>query len=398
MRVLLVIDQMLHANNGTTMTAQHLAHALEEHNHEVRIACQASPGDDTKGLYIYPQPELHVPVFQGLIDAQGMTLAKGDTHTLAAALRWCDVAHFMMPFNLGHIGAKLAREMGVPATAAFHVQPENISCSIHMGNFKLFNDFLYRFFRRRLYQYVRHVHCPSQMIANQLQLHGYANQLHVISNGIDGAFTYRKLPKAKDLAGRIVVTMVGRYSVEKHQDVAIRAVAHSKHRDDITLVLAGQGPTERSLRGLAAHLGADVRFGFLSQERLRDLLAMSDVYVHASEIEVEAMSCMEAFATGLVPIIADSPLSATPQFALDARSLFRAGDSADLVRHLDWWIDHPKARAEMGHTYAQLGERYRLDHCVSRFEGMLEEAIADAQLESLPNMTPSTSESKTRNV
>ena len=34
---------------------------------------------------------------------------------------------------------------------------------------------------------------------------------------------------------------------------------------------------------------------------------MSDLYVHAADVEIEAMSCMEAFAGGLVPVIANSP-------------------------------------------------------------------------------------------
>ena len=46
------------------------------------------------------------------------------------------------------------------------------------------------------------------------------------------------------------------------------------------------------------------------------------------------MSCMEAFAGGLVPAIANSPKSATPQFALDERSLFPAGDSAALAEKI----------------------------------------------------------------
>lgn len=117
---------------------------------------------------------------------------------------------------------------------------------------------------------------------------------------------------------------------------------------------------------LMARLGVDARFGFMPQPRLRGVLAQTDVYVHASDMEAEAMSCMEAFATGLVPIIASSPLSATPQFALDDRSLFAAGDPQDLARHLDWWIEHPRERERMGHAYAREAEGYRIGAHVVR--------------------------------
>ena len=43
------------------------------------------------------------------------------------------------------------------------------------------------------------------------------------------------------------------------------------------------------------------------------------------DAEIEAIACIEAFSCGLVPVIAGSEQSATPQFALDERSLFNAG-------------------------------------------------------------------------
>ena len=67
---------------------------------------------------------------------------------------------------------------------------------------------------------------------------------------------------------------------------------------------------------------------------------MSDLYVHAADAEIEAIACIEAFSSGLVPVIANSPKSATPQFALDERSLFEAGNPKDLADKIDYWIEH----------------------------------------------------------
>ena len=79
---------------------------------------------------------------------------------------------------------------------------------------------------------------------------------------------------------------------------------------------------------------------------------------------------MEAFASGLVPIIADSPRSATPQFALDERSLFKAGDSQDLADKIDWWIEHEDERKRMEYLYAEEAKEYALDKCVDRMLDM----------------------------
>ena len=84
---------------------------------------------------------------------------------------------------------------------------------------------------------------------------------------------------------------------------------------------------------------------------------------------------MEAFASGLVPIIANSKRSATPQFALDERSLFKPGDSTDLAAHIDWWIEHEEERKRMEFKYAESAENYRLDDCVRKMEKMFYDEI-----------------------
>ena len=114
-----------------------------------------------------------------------------------------------------------------------------------------------------------------------------------------------------------------------------------------------------------------------SVEELMDKLAQCDLYVHASDMESEAISCIEAFATGLVPVISDSDLSATKQFALDRRSLFRAGDPKDLARAIDYWLDNPEEKARMEKVYAEAAKNYDIEHSVALFEEMLLEAIED---------------------
>ena len=106
------------------------------------------------------------------------------------------------------------------------------------------------------------------------------------------------------------------------------------------------------------------------------MIGAADLYVHASDAEIEAMSCMEAFACGRVPVIADSANSATPQFALDERSLFRTDDPADLARKIDYWIEHEDERLKMEKEYAELGKKYALEDCVRQAEAMFEEEIA----------------------
>lgn len=88
-------------------------------------------------------------------------------------------------------------------------------------------------------------------------------------------------------------------------------------------------------------------------------------------MESEAIGCIEAFAMGLVPVISDSALSATRQFALCDQSLFQAGSARSLARRIDYWIEHEDEKRKMECVYAQFAKAYLLENCVAAFEQML---------------------------
>lgn len=373
MKILFVSDQFFDANNGMTISARRFAEVLRKHGHEVKPLCTATSEHSE-----YPLETFHVPVFDKLITEQGMKFAKwNDVETIRKAVQWADIVHMYVPFALTNVTTKQCIELGKPFTMAFHVQPENISSSIHLGEAKGINDFIYWLFKKWNYKYATHIHCPSRMIANQLEEHGYKAKIHVISNGIDPDFVYRKTPKTKELEPYFNILMVGRYSIEKRQDTIIEAVGLSKYRDRIQLILAGQGPREEYLREKGSKLPVKPIMKFFTKPELLDVIAMCDLYVHASYAEIEAMSCMEAFAGGLVPIIASSPISATPQFALCPESLFPVDDAQALADRIDWWIEHEDYRKQMEHEYAQSAKKYSLDACTTQMEEMFQEAIDD---------------------
>ena len=373
MKIVLVIDQFDDANNGTTISARRFAVALKEHGNEVRVIAIGKNAD-----YKYAVKQMKFPpVVEHLITRQGMRLAIPNKHVFEKAAAWADVVHFMMPSPLGITGLRHVEKLGIPHTAAFHCQPENITFTLHMGNSKRANNALYHGFRDTFFNRFTHIHCPSNMIANQLREHGYTAQLHVISNGISPQYTYGKLPKEDWMEPYFNILMVGRYAGEKRQDLLIEACSKSRHANRIQLILAGKGPLEKKYRHMAEKLPNPIVMNFYEPERLLDILHMADLYVHTSDAEIEAMSCMEAFACGLVPIIADSPRSATPQFALDERSLFPAGDSNVLAKRIDWWIEHPAERKEMEVRYAEHAKQYALDRSIQQTEEMFRMAIAE---------------------
>ena len=171
MKILLVSDQFYTANNGMTISGRRFAKALTQHGHTVRVISTDTEGkavefwntDKPEGTEIsanlsYIMKKQYIPIFDKLVSSQGMTFAKPDDKKLEEAVEWADIIHLLVPFTVSHHAIKIAQRKGKPFTGAFHVQPENITASIHMRHFQIINKGIYRWFRHYIFQYCDYVH------------------------------------------------------------------------------------------------------------------------------------------------------------------------------------------------------------------------------------------------
>ena len=373
MKILLVIDQFNDSNNGTTISAQRFAKGLEQHGHKVSVLTIGKNSNEIYGL-----KEIPLPIgISHIVKSQGMSFALPNQKVIEKSLKNIDLVHFYLPFILSRKVLKRVEELNIPHTAAFHMQPENITYTIKLGTNYLANASIYTFYRNVFYNRFKHIHCPSNFIAEELKKHGYTAKMHVISNGVDDCFKYNKCAKPENLKDKFVITMIGRYSNEKRQDVIIDAILKSKYSNKIQLFLVGKGPKEKYYKKLGSKLKNPPIMKFYTQAELLDLLSYTDLYIHSADAEIEAISCIEAFACGNVPVIANSKNSATPQFSLHENSLFIPGDSKDLARKIDFWIENPELKHEMELKYSKSAEKYRLDNSISQIERMFEDEISE---------------------
>jgi glycosyltransferase involved in cell wall biosynthesis len=397
MKILFVIDSFYTTNNGTSISAQRFAGELRKRGHEVKVLCWDTPEYIENNLSDgdFTTKKFHIPVFQPLCDKHDFSFAYNNKNIVHDACDWADVVHVFVPFGIEMEAINYCHEIGKPVTAAFHIQPENMTSSVSMGKVEWFNEMFYRSFRRNIYNRVRHVHVPSLFMGRMIAERGYTAKIHVISNGIQDAFmeagekkaVSRQLSairKTKAEGSKLntecfKIMMIGRLSQEKRQDVIINAVKYSKYADRIQLVFAGRGPEYDKYVELGKNLKHQPQFIYVGRDELIEELLTTDLYVHASDMESEAISCIEAFATGLVPVIANSEVSATPQFALDGRSLFAPGRPKDLARAIDWWLDHPDEKAKMEREYAEAAKKYDIDTSVRLCEQMFREAIEEME-------------------
>lgn len=372
MKILIVIDQYDNLSNGTTISAKRFVDGLRKNGNEVQILSTGKDEENKFVLKTYKFPKVIDKYFK----ANEMVFAKPDENVMRKVFANQDVIHFYMPFNLARKGVKIAEEMHIPHTTAFHVQPENITYAVGLGTNHKINDKIYTYFRS-YYNKFRHIHCPSNFIANQLKEHGYTAKLHVISNGVDEDFKFNRKEKPEELKDKIIITMVGRYSPEKRQDVLIEAVKKSKYSDKIQLILGGKGQLYKEYVELSKSLKNPPIMKFLTKEELIDVLSYTDIYVHSADAEIEAISCLEAIASGNVPIISNSSESATVQFAMDEESLFEHGNSEDLAKKIDYYLDNPKQLEEKRKNYAEFANKFRIENSIKLMEEMFKEEIGD---------------------
>ena len=378
MKIAIVCDVLGEENNGTTIAAMNLIRSLRQKGHEVRVVCPDEDKAGEPGYYIVPK--LNAGPFNNYLEKNGVRVARLERDQLEAALEGVDIVQVLLPFVLGKAAAQYAVEHDLPLTASFHCQAENITSHAFLKNFTPLNHETYRIFYKRLYQYVDIIHYPTQFICNTFEEVVGPTEHRVISNGVNKAFRKKAVARPPEFAGNYTVLFTGRFSPEKSHGVLLEAVARSKHRDEIQLVLAGSGPKRSEIYDLALKKGLiPPVMNFYSRDELIDVINCADLYVHPAEIEIEAISCLEAIACGRVPLIADSPRSATRFFALTDANLFHFNDPDDLAAKMDWWLEHPEEREKCSAEYLDYARRFDFDVCMDEMEQMLFDAVAMKQ-------------------
>lgn len=374
MLVTIVCDVLGEENNGTTIATMNLIRSLKKKGHTVRIVCPDAEREGEEGYYVVPT--FNLGPINGYVAKNGVSLAKPVKKVLEAAMDGADVVHIAIPFGLGGAAAKLAHKKGIPLTAGFHCQAENFTNHIFMMNFGLANRLTYRVFYQRVFRYCDCIHYPTQFICDVFEKQVGKTPAHVISNGVGSAFTPGEAVRPKEWEGKFVILFTGRYSKEKSHRILIDAVGRSRYKDRIRLVFAGAGPQAEPMRKQAEKLGIlPPQMQFFSRSELINIIRAADLYVHPAEIEIEAIACLEAIACGKVPVIADSPRSATRYFALGENNLFRCNDAEDLKNKIEYWMEHPAEKEACSREYAGYAARFDFDICMNKMEQMLEEAV-----------------------
>lgn len=375
MVITFVID-CVDSNNGTSITALRTAKILKEMGNEIRFIAYVSDAakDQLKDYKVLYCDKFIIPIFDFLIAGNGYTFARNpDAKTIADFIKGSDVVHCMISFGVCAKVRKIAKLMSIPVTSAFHLQPDTISYNIHQGHNQAMNHFIYKLFYRWLYRQTRTIHTPSETMRELMIKNGFRGDIHAISNGVSHFYKPIECEKPEEFKDKFVILMIGRLSREKRQDLIIKAVGESKYNDKIQLIFCGQGPNKKHLEKLSKkYLKNKPIIKFCTQEELRKTINYIDLYVHASDVESEAISCIEAFVCSKTSIISDSKYSATNHFAVDPICLFKAGDYKSLEEKIEYFIENPTENERIAKLYLQTRNNFNIEDKVKQLYEMFQ--------------------------
>ncbi len=378
MKILFVINNLYTVGNGLSSSVRRTIEALRRFELEVRVLSAGQ--SETGSTPDYQLKDDRIPIFANIIDKQGYKFAKTDKSIIEKAVRWADVIHLEEPFALEIAVCKIAEKYNKPCVATYHLHPENLFASVGLEKSKWFNYMTMLVWRNTVFDHCKIIQCPTENVRQRLEQWNYKAGLRVISNGIT-AESCEPVKHRYSKTGTVHILSVGRFSKEKDQDTLLDAMEYSKHAGVIQLHFAGKGPTEQHLKNKALKiyragtLKKKPTFGYYTQNELRKMFSISDLYVHSATIEVEGMACMEAICTGIVPIIAEGKLTGTPQFTDNKMSLYPAGNAKELADRIDYWIDHPNERKNEAKKYIGIQNKYLFDETIRQTIKMYEDAV-----------------------
>jgi 1,2-diacylglycerol 3-alpha-glucosyltransferase len=384
MRILMISDVYFPRVNGVSTSIQTFRRELERLGHPVVLVAPRYAVEDELGEEV-----LRIPSRRVMLDPEDRMMHPRALRGLAGALSHIrfDLVHIQTPFLAHYQGLRLARHLGLPCVATYHTFfEEYLHHYVPLLPRRLMRAAARRFSRRQCNALDALV-VPSAAMEEVLDRYGVRRPISIIPTGIDlDAFrggdgtSFRRAHRIP--AARPTALYVGRVAFEKNIEFLLQAVrAVRSALPDVLLVVAGEGPAQRSLQRSVDRLGLgeQVRFvGYLSRRHaLLDCYRAADVFAFASQTETQGLVLLEAMALG-VPVVATAAMG-TRDLLADGRGVLVArpevADFADKLRRV---LTDAALRARLSAEGEECARRWSSAAMASRlvkfYEGVLERA------------------------
>jgi 1,2-diacylglycerol 3-alpha-glucosyltransferase len=380
MRILIAGSTYAPAMNGQAVFTTNLAEGLVKRGHKVLMVLDSHHGNASQTLVNGVQViELRSVSLNILHSGIYFSPFPGSEVRRLLETFQPEVIHVQDHYPICRAVVHRARKRKMRIVGSNHFVPDNLAPYVPgLSKIKpVFNWVLWQWMLD-VYKHVDVISAQSNAAVKLIQLQGLKMPILPISCGIN-LHLFRPNPMVNQQMFRerfgidlhkITFLFLGRIDGEKRVDLLIHAM-QQLYRDDIQLVIAGNGKVEDPLhrRVTDLHLHQKVRFtGFISPEDVPGLMNSVDVFVMPSEAELLSISTLEAMACGR-PVLLSNAL-ALPELVRDGENgyLFKPGDVRDLVYHMNLLADHPERWETMGRISREIALTHSLEDTIQKFE------------------------------
>ncbi len=295
-----------------------------------------------------------------------------------------DVVYATSMLGRAVLGTTLARRPVVVKLVADEAYERARRWGLFDGDLDSFQRFaggvrvrLLRKARNRALRRVNHLVCPSSYLAELAVGWGVPRErVTVLPNA---APPLPALPDREEARARLdvdgpMLAFAGRVTKQKSLGVALAALSQV---EDVSLLVAGDGPDLPEVRTRVAELDLDgrVRFlGPLGRDEVLTLFRAADASLVTSSWENFPHTVVEALAVG-TPVIATS-VGGVPELVRDGVNglLVPPGDVEAVARAIRRLLDDTGARERLAAAAAPSVEQLQYEHVYSRLEAILETA------------------------
>jgi len=305
-RIGLLTDGYRPGVNGVIRLIIQHKRALEELGHQVFVfTCGRPDPEDEPEVIRSPGMPFLKP---------GYTIGLRYTRAAQAVLRTLDLLHAHQPALSGWLALRYGRRYDLPVVCTAHTRYDLLAAT--RLSF-LPPSFLRAVLRLYMGWFTRRcdlLTAPTPQAAQVMYDLGAARPIAVVPTGIETAayrhprrrLTRQDLGLSEDAP---LSVFIGRLEPEKNLPFLLEALARPEAGRS-NLLLVGEGPERQPLETLAARLGLNGRVHFAGQVEAADLpdyIALADLFVTASRIEVMPLTVLEALAGGLPIVGPDLP-------------------------------------------------------------------------------------------